>query len=232
MAWFVIAWYTIILKRFHFCKWMVWDWGLNNKERHPLMKAAILALSKHRSGSVCCGNRSWWNTVAHSCNSALCRNPDKSVRSSCHWYDVVRKQRDGLCCGVNVCILVCVCDSEPLKSWTGQNKSTAVQHYLKAAVKFSFFLNLLWSLSGKPHVPSINTHINLHNDMRGASSCSFGCLLGKDYKVSTWSRWAWMEPTNWQHKSHPNQYGWGGRGELRTVLFNRNKLLSTSRWHR
>lgn len=26
-------------------KWMGWDWGLNKKEKHPLMKAAILPLS-------------------------------------------------------------------------------------------------------------------------------------------------------------------------------------------
>lgn len=153
-------------------KWMGWVWGLNKKEKHPLMKAAILPLSKWGNGSVRYWTQCGWNTAAHCCISALYGNPDKSKRSSCHWYDVVRKHRNGLCYWVYVCvhkgwIAVCHWDQQP---WTGKDRSTAgaaVQLFTECWSQVLFLSNPYCSSYLKPGVPPINTHINLNKKTVG-----------------------------------------------------------------
>lgn len=139
-------------------KWMGWDWGLNKKEKHPLIKAAILPLSKWGNRPVWYWTQCGWNTAAHCCISALCGNLDKSKRSSCHYYDVVRKHRNGLCCRVYVCVctrveLLCVTETCSYElERTGQQQVQQCNFSLDTEVRFcsrptncSFYL--------KPNVP-------------------------------------------------------------------------------
>lgn len=159
MAWFVVSWliYNHTQKGFISVagtEQMGSGWGLNKKEKHPLMKAAILPLSYSGNGSVWYSSQCGWNTAAHSCISALYRNPDKSKRSNCHWNDVVRKHRDGICCGL--CVCRAIMHHWDLQPWAGEHASTAGQHFFERCSVFALIS------VGNASYP----HINLHNQNR------------------------------------------------------------------
>ena len=122
--------------------------------------------------------------------------------------------------------------------WTGKDRPTAgaaVQAFVECCSQvFAPPQPLVFVLHEAPCVP------RKFLQLKEGVLCSFQGAPAKDYKVSTWSRWAQMKTTDWQRFTYSTKaigINMGGKrggqlGKMRTVLFNRNKLLSTSRWHR
>lgn len=177
------------------------------------MKAAILLMLEWGKGSVWYCSQCRWNTVAYSCISApLPPGIQINQRGQVATEEVLRKHCDELCCRAYACVL----------SMCGQrfNSSTS----LKPAAMNT-------ERAGEPiHAPKHATFL-------------VRPFLGPQVKTTGSSpsqgdlRWNPLTGMILPPAQNPSESVWVGRirgrlGKMKTVLFNRNKLLSTSRWHR